>query len=90
MGNVIVCFFGELDAQLLEFPVQMGAFQPDLFGHTGDIASLPLQMEIEVDRVKILARLAQRQVERQRKFLFLSVDIQGGVLAIRFGLGERV
>src|SRR3990167_9038716 len=64
----------------------MGTLQADFFGYPHDVAGLFPQMVIEVERIEMLARFTQRQVQRQGKMLHPPVNIQSDFLALRFGL----
>src|SRR5574340_1483304 len=61
------------------------ALQTDLFGYPCDVAGLFAQMVVEIERIEVLARLTQGQIQRQEKLLRLAVDAQGDLLALRFG-----
>src|SRR5690606_16359687 len=55
----------QVDAELLELAVKVGALEPGAFGHAGHAALLPGQVKLEVGTFEGVACLAQRQVERQ-------------------------
>jgi hypothetical protein len=56
---------GQVDAQLLELAVQVRALQAGLLGDPGHAAVLARQVMLEIGALERVARLAQRQVERQ-------------------------
>src|SRR5690606_40397442 len=55
------------DAQLLELAVEMRALEPHALGHAAHVAALEPQMVLEIHPLEGIARLAQRQVERQAR-----------------------
>src|SRR5471032_3563406 len=65
---VLYPFFRQLarlHAELLKLAVQMGALQAGLFGHARHAAAFAAQVVLEIHALEGVARLAQRQVERQ-------------------------
>src|SRR5690606_26148797 len=56
---------GEVDAELLELAVEMGALEPGALGHPRHAALLARKMVLEVDALEGVARLAQRHLERE-------------------------
>ena len=57
----------ELDAELLELAVQVRALQPDAVGHLAHVRAFARDVILEVHALERVARLAQLQVERQRR-----------------------
>src|SRR4030065_2566130 len=103
-GSLIVfsALSGIFNAQLLQFPVQMGTLKPDLLGYPRDITHFLAQVVIEIKRVEMLTRRAQWQIERQGNLLYLTFGAQS-LRTLRFnwqrmqfgitlldGLGHRV
>ncbi len=57
----------ELDAELLELAIQVRALQPDAVGDLAHVGALARDVILEVQALERVARLAQLQVERQRR-----------------------
>jgi hypothetical protein len=53
----------EIDAELLQLAVQVGAFEPRLFGHARHAAVLAREVILEVRALERVTRVAQRNVE---------------------------
>jgi hypothetical protein len=53
----------EIDTELLQLAVQVGAFEPRLFGHARHAAVLAREVILEVRALERVARVAQRNVE---------------------------
>ena len=53
----------DLDAELLQLAVEVGALKPRLLSDTRHVAALHLQVMLEVESLELVARLAQRLLE---------------------------
>src|SRR4030065_2953021 len=86
-GSLIVfsALSGIFNAQLLQFPVQMGTLKPALLGYPRDITHFLAQVVIEIKRVEMFTRRAQWQIERQGNLLHLTFDVQIRLRTLRFG-----
>src|SRR6185437_1913532 len=83
----------EVDAELLELPVQVRALEAGLLGDARHAAVFLGQVELEVALLEGVARLAQRAVEleallrlraeRERRRGNDGADIEGGLLEAR-------
>src|SRR5205085_1487482 len=57
----------ELDAQLFQFAIKMRALEPHTVGYAAHVAAFLTDVMLKVNAFECVARLAQRQIERQRR-----------------------
>src|SRR6478752_7390838 len=56
----------QLDTELFEFAIQVGALQSHALGHPAHVRGLTADVVFEIHAFESVARFAQRQVQRQR------------------------
>src|SRR6185369_8399443 len=72
-ADLFLAALAELDVELLQLAVEVGALQPGALGQLGHVAAFQPQVMLEIEFLESIARFAQRLVKHRQQRVELPV-----------------